>query len=119
LVVQPPLLEAVIEGLQEVKGHGITVLDLREITHAVAAWFVIAHGTSRTQVDALARSVEDLTRKRLNERPWGKQGLGNGEWAILDYSDVVVHVFHEEARTRYALEELWGDATIHSIEEVT
>ncbi len=119
MVVQPPLLEAVIEGLQEVKAHGITVLDLREIPHAVAAWFVVAHGTSRTQVDALARSVEYTTREKLDERPWGKQGLGNGEWAILDYSDIVVHVFHEEARTRYALEELWGDAAIHSIEEVT
>ena len=118
MAVQPPLLKAVIEGLQEVKGHSITVLDLREIPHAVAAWFVVAHGTSRTQVAALARSVEVVTRDQLKERPWAKQGLGNGEWAILDYSDVVVHVFHEEARTRYALEELWGDAAIHSIEEV-
>ena len=118
MAVQPPLLEAVIEGLQEVKGHRITVLDLREVPHAVASWFVVAHGTSRTQVEALAHAVEDMTRDRLNERPWGKQGLGNGEWAILDYSDVVVHVFHEEARTRYALEELWGDAAVLSIEEV-
>ena len=119
MVAQPPLLRAVIEGLQEVKGHEITVLDLRNIPHAVAAWFVVVHGTSRTQVDSLARSVENMTRDRLEERPWGKQGLGNGEWAILDYSDVVVHVFHEEARTRYALEDLWGDATIHSIKELT
>ncbi len=118
MAAQPPLLEAVIEGLQEVKGHRITVLDLREVPHAVAAWFVVAHGTSRTQVEALAHAVEDMTRDRLDERPWSKQGLGNGEWAILDYSDVVVHVFYEEARTRYALEELWGDAAVHSVEEV-
>ena len=116
LTNQPTLLESVVEGLQEVKGHRITILDLREIPHAIAGWFVVAHGTSRTQVEALAQSVEAMTRKQRDERPWGKQGLRNGEWAILDYSDVVVHVFHEEARARYALEELWGDADIRTIE---
>ena len=114
-----PLLNAVIEGLQEVKGKRITVLDLRHIPHAVAGWFVIAHGTSCTQVEALAQSVEQVTTDKASEKPWGKQGLRTGEWAVLDYSDVVVHVFHEEARTRYALEDLWGDATIHSIKELT
>ena len=114
----PPLLNAVIDGLQDVKGKQITILDLREITHAVAGWFVVAHGTSRTQVEALASSVERKTREALDEKPWGKQGLRNGEWAILDYSDIVVHVFHEEARHRYALEELWGDANIETLEEV-
>ena len=99
----PPLLAAVIHGLQEVKGKDIAILDLREITHAVAGWFVVVHGTSKTQVEALATSVEKETAAQLNEKPWGKQGLRNGEWAILDYSNIVVHVFHEEARDRYAL----------------
>ena len=115
---ETPLLGAVINGLQEVKGKQITILDLRQIPHAVAGWFVVAHGTSRTQVEALAESVEKLTAKEADEKPWGKQGLRNGEWAILDYCDIVVHVFHEEARSRYALEELWGDANIETIEEV-
>ncbi|MDA0912722.1 MAG: ribosome silencing factor [Bacteroidetes bacterium] len=115
---QSPLLNAVIAGLQEVKGKHITILDLREVPHAVAGWFVVAHGTSRTQVEALAHSVEKLTAEMVDEKPWGKQGLRNGEWAILDYSDIVVHVFHEEARGRYALEELWGDANIETLEEV-
>jgi ribosome-associated protein len=113
-----PLLSAVIDGLQEVKGKQITILDLRQIPHAVAGWFVVAHGTSRTQVEALANSVEKVTAEQVDEKPWGKQGLRNGEWAILDYSDIVVHVFHEEARQRYALEELWGDANIETLEEV-
>lgn len=112
------LLNAVVSGLQEVKGKQITILDLREIPHAVAAWFVVAHGTSRTQVEALAQSVEKVTFEQMDEKPWGKQGLRNGEWAILDYSDIVVHVFHQEARQRYALEELWGDANIETLEEV-
>lgn len=115
--LQPALLEAVIIGLQEVKGHRITILDLRQVPHAVAGWFVVSHGTSRTQVSALANSVADQTEKRVNEKPWTKQGLSNGEWAILDYSDVVVHVFHEEIRGRYALEELWGDAEIETLSE--
>jgi len=118
LVQKLPLLNAVIEGLQEVKGKRITVLDLRHIPHAVAGWFVIAHGTSRTQVEALAQSVESTTSDKAAEKPWGKQGLRNGEWAVLDYSDVVVHVFHEETRDRYALEELWGDANIETVDEV-
>lgn len=118
LAQHPPLLSAVIHGLQEVKGKEITILDLREVTHAVAGWFVVVHGTSRTQVEALASSVERQTSEILNEKPWGKQGLRNGEWAILDYSDIVVHVFHQEARERYALEELWGDANIETLEEV-
>lgn len=113
-----PLLSAVIDGLQEVKGKQITILDLRQIPHAVAGWFVVAHGTSRTQVEALANSVERVTAEKVDEKPWGKQGLRNGEWAILDYSDIVVHVFHEEARHRYALEELWGDANIETLKEV-
>lgn len=118
LVQKLPLLNAVIEGLQEVKGKRITVLDLRHIPHAVAGWFVIAHGTSRTQVEALAQSVESTSADKAAEKPWGKQGLRNGEWAVLDYSDVVVHVFHEETRDRYALEELWGDANIETVDEV-
>jgi len=118
LAQHPPLLSAVIHGLQEVKGKEITILDLREVTHAVARWFVLVHGTSRTQVEALASSVEKQTAEILNEKPWGKQGLRNGEWAILDYSDIVVHVFHQTARERYALEELWGDANIETLEEV-
>jgi len=113
-----PLLSAVIDGLQEVKGKQITILDLRQVPHAVAGWFVVAHGTSRTQVEALAHSVEKVTAEQVSEKPWGKQGLRNGEWAILDYSDIVVHVFHEEARQRYALEELWGDANIETLEDV-
>jgi ribosome-associated protein len=113
-----PLVEAIIEGLQDVKAKDIKVLDLRSIEHAVTEFFVIAHGTSRTQVDGLAQSVEKTVRETLNERPWGKQGLRNGEWAILDYSNVVVHIFHESVRPRYALEELWGDAEFETIEEL-
>jgi len=116
----PPeaLLDAVVKGLDDVKGQDITIVDLREITHAISSYFVIAHGSSHTQVDALAQSVEKVCWEALGDQPTSVQGLRNGEWAIIDYFDVVVHVFHGEARTRYGLEELWGDAEIKKIETV-
>jgi ribosome-associated protein len=115
--VTPPeaLLDAIIKGLDDVKAHDITIVDLTPVTHAISSYFVIAHGSSHTQVEALARSVEDVTREALGEKPVTVQGLRNGEWAILDYFDIVVHVFHEEARARYGLEELWGDAEIRRV----
>jgi ribosome-associated protein len=112
------LLDAAIKGLDDVKGCDITVVDLKSVTHAISSYFVIAHGSSHTQVQALAQSVEKVCWEALSEKPVSVQGIRNGEWTILDYFDIVVHVFHKEARTRYALEELWGDADIRKIETV-
>lgn len=112
-ITPPPteaLTQAVVQGLDSLKAQDIVSLDLRPLTHAIASTFVIASATSRTQVEALARAVEESTLGTLNERPWGVHGLRGGEWVILDYSDVVVHIFHSDARAHYALEELWGDA---------
>lgn len=104
------LTQCVVQGLDSLKAQDIVSLDLRPLTHAIASMFVVASATSRTQVEALAREVERTTNEVLNERPWGVHGLRGGDWVILDYSDVVVHIFHSEARSHYALEELWGDA---------
>jgi ribosome-associated protein len=115
-ITPPPteaLAQAVVQGLDALKAQDIVTLDLRPLTHAIASTFIVASATSRTQVEALARSVEQSTTSTLNERPWGVHGLRGGEWVILDYSDVVVHIFHSEARSHYALEELWGDAPVH------
>ena len=113
------LLDAVIKGLDDVKGHDIKIIDLSSIDNAMSAFFVIAHGNSQTQVAALASSVEKVVKESIGEKPMSVQGLRNGEWAILDYFDIVVHVFHKEARTKYALEELWGDAEIRNYESKT
>ena len=120
LSTTPPeaLLDAVVKGLDDLKGLDITIIDLRNVVHAISSYFVIAHGTSHTQVEALARSVEKVCWEAIGDKPVSVQGLRNGEWAIVDFFDVVVHVFHEEARTRYGLEELWGDADIRKIETV-
>lgn len=109
------LVDVITDGILEVKGEEITCLDLRNIEHAIADFFVVCHGNSHTQVDAIARSVERETEMKLDESPWHKEGLNNAEWVLLDYSDVVVHIFHKDARPFYGLEELWADAEIKEV----
>lgn len=104
------LLLSIIEGLEEVKGNDIAVLDLRNLDSAMANYFVICSGTSTTQVEALARKVEEFTKKNLNERPRNVEGVRNAQWVLMDYFTIVVHVFYEPIRSHYNLEELWSDA---------
>ena len=104
------LTEAVVDGMQEIKAHDIVVLDMRQIENAMADFFVICHGNSNTQVEAIARSVEKVTAEQVSEKPWHIEGAGNSKWILMDYVDVVVHIFDLETRPFYALEELWADA---------
>ena len=110
------LADAVIKGMQEKKANRITLVDLREIQNAVCDFFVICHGESDRQVGAIAGSVEDETLKLVGDKPWHKEGKDNAEWILLDYVNVVVHIFHREARDFYDLESLWADAKIKEIE---
>jgi len=112
-----PLVQCITAALQEVKARDIVVMDMRDVPHAITDMLVIADGASRTQVEALARNVEEETHEVLDERPWRVHGMRNGEWVILDYSNVVVHIFHEAVRGKYALEELWGDAVMNILQE--
>lgn len=112
------LVEAIVEGIQEVKGKEVVHLDLRDVPNTVCAHFVICHGDSAIQVEAIANSVMRTTKEKLNERPWHHEGLSNAEWVLLDYVDVVVHVFHREKRGFYAIEDLWADATRHVYDNV-
>ena len=109
--VRPALLDKVVDALHQKKGHHVVSLDLRQIHAAVADYFVLCTGDSNTQVEALAGSVEELVRKDLGERPWHVEGMTNAEWVLVDYVDVVVHIFQPQARSHYALERLWADAT--------
>ncbi len=106
------LCELVKLGMQEKKASDIVVMDLRDIKHAVADFFVICSGSSDTQIDAISDSVEELVRKNSGQKPWKTEGRSNREWVLIDYVDVVAHVFNSEKRAFYALEELWGDAKI-------
>lgn len=111
------LAELAVRGLQDRKGQDIVVLNLKELKNAVADYFIICSASSDTQLDALARSVEEEVEKVTGEAPWQSEGRTNREWVLLDYVDVVVHVFLRERRQFYALEELWGDAEITYVED--
>jgi ribosome-associated protein len=104
------LCDTIVEGMQEIKALDIVVLDLREITSAVCDFFVICSGESSTQVDGISSSVLRHTRKELSERPWNVEGKNNSEWVLIDYVDVVAHVFYKEQREFFDLEDLWADA---------
>jgi ribosome-associated protein len=104
--------ERAIHGIQEKKGNDIVRLDLRNIFSSVSDYFVICHADSGTQVRAIANSVEEEIYKATQIEPWRKEGLQNAEWIILDYIDVIIHIFRTDKREFYGVEELWGDAEI-------
>jgi ribosome-associated protein len=103
-----------VHGIQEKKGNDIVRLDLRNIHSSVADFFVICHAESATQVKAIADSIEEEVFKAIGQEPFRKEGLQNAEWIILDYLDVVVHVFRTDKREFYGIEDLWGDAEFES-----
>lgn len=111
------LSEWVVEGMKDKKAIDVVVMDLREVKHAIADYFVICSGNSDTQIDAISDSIEEQIHKNSKQNPWKREGQQNKEWILLDYVDVVAHVFNKEKRTFYGLEELWGDAKITRIEE--
>lgn len=106
------LCDSVINGMQEKKGFDIVKMDLRKIPGSITDFFVICSGSSDTQIDAIAGSVDEEVSKKHKESPWHKEGIQNKEWILLDYVDVVVHVFKKDRREFYDIESLWGDADI-------
>ncbi|MGC3948753.1 MAG: ribosome silencing factor [Chryseolinea sp.] len=110
------LSDAIVKGMQEKKATDIVVMDLRKIKNAVADFFVICSGNSDKQLDAISDSIDAEVFKALKENPWHTEGKNNKEWMLLDYIDVVAHVFRKDKREFYALERLWGDADIREID---
>lgn len=109
------LAETIASGMQELKAIDIVVLDMRLIENAMADFLVICHGGSNTQVEAIARSIEKETKEKLNDTPWHIEGMRNSKWILLDYVNVVAHVFDNESRGFYDLEGLWADAQLLKI----
>jgi len=109
------LITHIIDALEDVKGEDICVMDLRDIENTVCQYFVICSGTSNTQVNALAGTVQKKVSKALREKPLQAEGLENSEWVLLDYVDVVVHIFQRQIREHYDIESLWGDAKLTEI----
>jgi len=113
------ILEAILEGIQRIKGKDITLIDLNTIKHTECGYFVICHGTSTTQTNSIALSVEKTVKELTGENAWHRDGYRNSIWILLDYGDIMVHVFQEETRSFYNLEGLWADAKMTKIEEDT
>ncbi len=111
------LVKAAVDGILEKKGKDVKVLNMRALEQAVADYFVICTGNSPAQIDAIVDSVDEFVKKNTGENPINIEGRQNMEWVLLDYGDVVVHVFLPETRDFYKLEELWSDAEIQTIEE--
>lgn len=104
------LISLILSGIEEVKGLEIQLLDLREIENTVCDYFIICNGTSNTHVNALVGSIQKVVSKAIQDKPWHVEGSENGEWVLLDYVNVVVHVFQKHIREYYDIESLWGDA---------
>lgn len=114
---QDELVKVIIEAMEDKKAKKPVILDFTPIPGAAFDRFVICHGTSRTQVEAIADHVDRQVRKMRKIHPWHEEGFENAEWILIDYGDVVVHVFQESRRSFYNLEQLWADAEITHIEQ--
>ncbi len=110
------LITQILKGIEEVKGNDINILDLRNIENTVCNYFVICNGTSNTQVNAIVNSIQKTVSKELKDKPWHVEGSENAEWVLIDYVNVVVHVFQKHIREFYDIEGLWGDAKTTVIE---
>jgi ribosome-associated protein len=109
------VLEAALAALSDKKARNTVVLDFTKMKDRVSDAFIICHGTSRTQVEALADHVVNEIKVQTGENPWHREGFKNAEWILIDYSDIVIHIFQEERRKFYNLEQLWADADLTQI----
>ncbi len=110
------LSELIIEGMKEKKGENIMILNLTAIKNSIADFFIICSGTNENQLDAIADAIEKKVHESIQEYPWHVEGKENKEWILLDYVNVVAHVFKKDRRSFYELEDLWGDAEITEVE---
>lgn len=117
-ITSTELLHLITEGIQERKGHNISIIDLSDIESAGVSQFVICEGSSPTQVSAIADSVREYLLEKAGVKPYNYDGYQNSQWIVIDYGDTLVHVFLPQERSRYNLEELWSDAKITEIPDL-
>tara|TARA_S200000501_G_scaffold337156_1_gene343065 strand:+ start:12815 stop:13186 length:372 start_codon:yes stop_codon:yes gene_type:complete len=104
------LISNIISGIENVKGLDVNLLDLRDIENTVCSYFVVCTGSSNTHVNAIVSSIQKTVSKELREKPFHTEGIDNSEWVLIDYVNIVVHVFQRQIREYYNIEGLWGDA---------
>tara|TARA_B100000900_G_scaffold90603_1_gene73883 strand:+ start:105 stop:476 length:372 start_codon:yes stop_codon:yes gene_type:complete len=104
------LISNIVDGIENVKGLDVSILDLRDIENTVCKYFVVCTGSSNTHVSAIVSAITKKVSKEMKEKPFQTEGNENAEWVLIDYINVVVHVFQKQIREYYSIEELWGDA---------
>ena len=104
------LISTIVDSIEEVKGKEINILDLRKLETRVCDYFVICEGASNTQVSAIVNSINKKVSETLKDKAWGIEGMESSQWVLMDYIDVVVHIFQKQKREFYDIEGLWGDA---------
>ncbi|HET8737647.1 MAG TPA: ribosome silencing factor [Pricia sp.] len=110
------LIALILQGIEEVKGQDIRILDLGDIENTVCDYFIICNGTSNTHVNAITGSIRKTVSKASGDKPWHVEGENNAEWILMDYVNIVVHVFQKHIREYYDIEGLWGDAKVTEVE---
>ena len=104
------LISNIILGIDNVKGLDVSLLDLRDIGNTVCSYFIVCTGSSNTHVNAIVSAIQKTVSKELKEKPFHTEGNDNAEWVLIDYVNIVVHVFQKQIREYYNIEGLWGDA---------
>lgn len=108
----PPEVEVIVSAIIDKKGQNVCALDLRKPGSSICDFFIICHANSSTQVVAITDYVEEMMFKQCIRKPRSSQGRENAYWVIIDFGDIVVHIFQAEYRAFYRLEELWADAEV-------
>lgn len=104
------LIDTIVDSILDLKAEDVVLLDLREIENAFCEYFIICSGNSNTHVSSIAGAVEKRVRKETKEKPWHVEGTENAQWILLDYTNIIVHIFQKQDREYYDIESLWGDA---------
>jgi len=110
-------MQLIVNAIQEKKGHQIVTINLSEVENSICEYFIICHGESVTQVGAIVESIERKLKEEGRNRAHHVEGLQNSQWVLMDYFDILVHVFQKEYRSFYKLEELWADGQVTEVKE--
>lgn len=111
------VLKTITRAIQDKKGENIVSLDLRKIPEAIAEFFIVCEAGSHVQVKAIAEYVEELVKRECGENPYRNEGYQALQWVLLDYVNIVVHIFQSETRRFYRLEEMWSDGVLEEVED--
>ena len=116
---EPSLLLAdiIAEIMLSKKANNVIIMNLKKTNNSLCDRFVICHGNSTTQIQTIRDAIIEEVRKAVGEKPWHVEGMNNSEWLLLDYRDVIVHIFLEKTRKFYNIEDLWADSDFTHVED--